>query len=122
MYKDTNNEIICPYCAGNGIVEKFRSKMNNELIYRCDECFGIYESLGDLEYSVQAEVGSGYAEMIGIDMAHFERDTTKIGRLTVKDLESYRVTYKEYVSLKEANYHAKGYIDGKLIIKSNIVK
>ncbi|MGC6769249.1 hypothetical protein [Enterococcus sp. LJL51] len=117
MYKDTNNEIVCPYCNYNGIVEKFKSKMNNEIIYRCDECFGIYESLVDLEYTVKVEVGSGYAAMIGVDVDNFERDTIKIGRLTTKDLEKYRVNYKELPPLKEIDYYAKGYINGRLIIK-----
>jgi len=117
MYKNSNNYIICPYCGYNGLVEKFKSKMNNEIIYRCDECFGIYESLVDLEYTVQAEVGSGYAKMIGVDVDNFERDTVKMGILTTKDLESYVIEYKEYTNLKDINYFAKGYFDGKLIIK-----
>lgn len=117
MYKNESNEIVCPYCGEYGLIEAFHSKMNNEPIYRCDECLGIYESLSDLEYNVQTEVGSGYAKMIGIDVTHFERDTSKIGRLTTKDLEAYVIDYKTYTTLEDINYYAKGYLDGKLIIK-----
>ncbi|MGC6769252.1 hypothetical protein [Enterococcus sp. LJL51] len=117
MYKNEFNDIMCPFCGEYGLIEVFRSKMNNEPIYRCYECLGIYESLADLEYTIQAEEGSGYAKMIGVDVKNFERDTIKIGRLTTKDLESYVIEYKEYTNLKDINYFAKGYFDGKLIIK-----
>lgn len=61
--------------------------MNSELIYRCYECLGIYESLCDLEYNIQTQLGSGFAKMIGIE--NFKTDAVNLGRLSVYDLKEY---------------------------------
>ncbi|MBP1047635.1 hypothetical protein I6N96_15210 [Enterococcus sp. BWM-S5] len=112
MYKAKNDTILCPSCGKYGIIKIFKSKMNGELIYRCDECFGIYESLCELEYKIETQVNSGYAKMIGIE--DFKTDAINIGTLSAKDLQNYNVTFEEHPK-EGVDMYGKGYLDGKVI-------
>lgn len=86
--------------------------MNNEKIYRCDECFAIYESLSDLEYSIMVDLDSGYAKMIGIN--DFDIDAQNNGRLTIDKLKKYLISFNTY-PVSGITMYSKNY-DGKKVI------
>lgn len=86
--------------------------MNGELIYRCYECLGIYESLCDLEYNIQTQLGSGFAKMIGIE--DFKTDAVNLGRLSVYDLKEYTIDFKEYPD-NDVHMIGKAYFDRNVV-------
>lgn len=118
IYIADNGVIVCPFCGEYGMIEKFQSKMNNEIIYRCNECLGIYESLVDLEYNVQTQHGSGYAEMIGIE--DFDTDAVDIGPLRVGDLAKYKLTFKKYTIPEDVHANGKAYLDNRVFFSNSI--
>lgn len=118
MYKTDKDFILCPFCGVYGTIKKLQSKMNSEIIYRCNECLGIYESLVDLEYNVQTQHGSGYAEMIGIE--DFDTDAVDIGPLTVGDLAKYKLTFKKYTIPEDVHANGKAYLGNRVFFSNSI--
>lgn len=94
MYKNKYDQIVCPVCGLYGAMEKWKSKMNGECIYRCYECLAISESLSDLNNGILVDRNSMYANMIGIQ--DFTIDADNLGILTTKDFEKFNVQIPEY--------------------------
>jgi len=109
MYKNNNEQIVCPFCGLYGAMEKWESKMNGEFIYRCYECLAISESLSDLINDILVDKNSKYASILGIQ--DFSTDATNLGILTAKDFEKFNVQIPEYPINGLVTMYGKKYND-----------
>lgn len=115
MYKNRLDGIVCPYCGEYGVMQKFQSNVTKEVIYRCDECFGICESLSDLNNNIMVFEDSRYANFIGIN--NFDTDALLLGTLTEKDFEQFQFNIKSYPDNGIITMYNKSYDNDEITLE-----